>query len=372
MKILLFIFIGLFFNLLSLHSEEQAYLRLHIKGIKYDSLQLVIRTHEESHRISGITTDNQNWLFLYSDSIYERHTHMNIEAQNTDSLIQILGFFIPISGQDTLRVGYFSFERRAVINAQFFLTDRSENVPFFRGRDAIWDVLLVSYNDDKELSLMASSSVGNVYSRFSGGFNDLSYDEVLKRTIEITAAHPSSQYLIARVVSSLNNFRNKDDIKKVFHHFSDDNKSSYFGRKISRFLHTTFFENIYLPSWDTGQIEPIIQDTTKYTLVVFSASWCAPCHRLIPVLKEIHCDLSDYLTIVYISTDEQETVQNWRNLMTEKEIPWRSLLTASNTQGVRERYFIQAIPYALLVHPNGKMERLGVDIRRVYEIVNRD
>ncbi|MDR0681042.1 MAG: hypothetical protein LBG15_04210, partial [Dysgonamonadaceae bacterium] len=37
------------------------------------------------------------------------------------------------------------------------------------------------------------------------------------------------------------------------------------------------FENSILPSWDTGNLEPIIQDTSKYNLVILSASWCGPC-----------------------------------------------------------------------------------------------
>jgi thiol-disulfide isomerase/thioredoxin len=371
MKIFLFIFIGLFFSLSSLYSEDQCYLRLHIKGIEYDSLQLVIRTDGESHRVNGITTDKQSWLFLYSDSIYERHTRMSIEAQNTDSLIQLLGFSIPTSNQDTLKVGDFSFERKAVVNAQFLQTGRYEKLAFFRFRDFIDDDFLVSYDDDKELSLM--SSVRDVYSRFSNAFNDLSYDEVLKKSIEITAAHPSSQYLIARVASTLRSYDSVNDIKKIFQHFSDDNKSSYFGREINRYINMTFFENSFLPSWNTEQIEPIIQDTTKYSLIVFSASWCAPCHKLVPDLKIIHNELQNYMNIIYISLDEQRWVQNWRDFMIKENIPWRSLLAIENIEEIRNKYFVQGIPYSLFVYPDGKMERLDIirenERMRIYEII---
>lgn len=367
------------FCFLPLQANEQAYLQLRIEGKEYDSLYLIIHTSTESHKIKGITEDRKNWFFCYPDSLHERHRDMRLRALENDSMVHTLGFHIPREGQDTLRVGSFSLSRQSSISAQFIRRLKDYNMPFFGFRNWIGDSFLVSFDDDKELSVSALALTKG-YSMFGGGVHYYyqSYEEQLQRYIDMTIANPTSHFLIARVAGTLNNYNSIDDIKKIFSHFSDENRESYFGRRISRFINLTFFENFYLPTWDTNQIEPIIQDTTKYTLVVFSASWCAPCHRLVPILKKIYNDLSDYLNIVYISIDEQRTMQNWRNFMIEKEIPWRSLLAVDNIEEIGERYFVQAIPivpHTLLVHPGGRMERLRLhedsDVMRVYEVIHR-
>ena len=286
-----------------------------------------------------------------------------VKACVAESVSDEWDFLIPWD-QDSLRIGSFSFERQSTVYAQFLRRNKLYNDPFVGFRDWIGDSFLVSYSDDRELLISAIRLMSYSYHQ--------SYEEQLQRDIDMAIANPSSHILMARVAGNLARYRCDDDIRKVFYRFSEENRESYFGRRIRQFLDRYLFENSYLPAWDTGQIEPIIQDTTKYTLIIFSASWCAPCHRLIPVLKEIHSDLYNYLNIIYISTDEQRTVQNWRNLMIEKEIPWRSLLAVDDVRGIKDKFFVQSIPHSLLVHPNGKMERLGVNVRRVYEIVNRD
>ena len=346
--------------------NDKPYLKLRIDGKEYDALYLVIHTTNRGvYEIEGITEDGQNWLFLYSDSIHERHLHMSIRPPENDYRSHILSFYIPRTDQDTLKIGNFSFERQSTIHAQFIRTERNSD----RFREWVSDIFLVSYDNDKELSSIALVLIDG-YNWFNCSY--LSYEEQLQRYVDMTIANPTSHALIAAVATSLFRYRNIDDIKKIFSHFSEENRESYFGGRISQHIYRYMnmaFENFYLPAWDTNQLEPVIQDTTKYTLVIFSASWCAACHRLTPVLKEIYSDLYNYLNIVYISIDEQETVQWWKDRMIEKEIPWRSLLAVDNAGEIMDRYLVMLIPDALLIHPNGKLERLGADVMRVYEVV---
>jgi len=97
-------------------------------------------------------------------------------------------------------------------------------------------------------------------------------------------------------------------------------------------------------------------------LVVFSASWCDPCHKLIPLLKELYKKSHTKLNMVYVSMDKPETVENWKALLKKEEIPWRSVLAADKINEVKLKYTVQAIPLLLLIKPNSIFEQ--IDIRR--------
>ena len=213
------------------------------------------------------------------------------------------------------------------------------------------------------------------YSMFARSRDTLNYDQRLKKYIDFTKGHSNSHYLAAQLFSTLTFYKSRDDISKVFDCFSENNKQSYFGQKIKKYLTETFFENSELPTWDTGVIEPMITDTSKYSLIVFSASWCGPCHKQIPQLKKIYKELNDKLNLIYISLDEEETVNSWKKLMEREQIPWRSLLAAKNVDYIKKKYTAQTIPLSILVYPGSYMETIDVrnnaDLRKLYQMVEK-
>lgn len=60
--------------------------------------------------------------------------------------------------------------------------------------------------------------------------------------------------------------------------------------------------NMSLPTSDKKTYENIIQNTYKYNLVVFTASWCSFCIKKIPILKKIQKDLSSNIILSYAGT----------------------------------------------------------------------
>ena len=192
--------------------------------------------------------------------------------------------------------------------------------------------------------------------------NQLSYEDQLDIDINLTKKYPDSYSLVQYLASGLTRYGSKSDVEKVYHCFSDSNKKSYWGKKIDGFIKNNHFSNSVLPVWDADRSEPIIKDTSKYNLIVFSASWCGPCHKLIPVLKEVLNDLTGKFEIVYVSLDEQGTVEAWKILMKKEQIPWRSVLAMNDVKGIVDKYTAQAIPFSLLVHPNGYTEI--IDLRK--------
>jgi len=209
------------------------------------------------------------------------------------------------------------------------------------------------------------------------GLDPLIYEETVQRQAEFIRQHPNSQIMIGSLYMNMGDYKSKDDVAKLFNNFSPELQQSFYGRKIYRFITPNqVFANQKLSTWDTDKLEKIVQDSSRYNLVIFSVSWCGPCIRQIPIQKEIYRDLGQKLIMTYVSLDDERFVEYWRERMREHEIPWRSLmvLTREKERKIRGDYYIRGFPTALLVHPNTMiMERLNLweeaDRQRLYELV---
>jgi len=136
------------------------------------------------------------------------------------------------------------------------------------------------------------------------------------------------------------------------------------------------FENMLLPTLDGKSNEPVITDFSKMNLVVFTASWCTPCREEIPLLKEIYNDLKTNLIITYITLDDKKTIETFKDLLRNENIPFRTLLASREDEDIRKKYFIvRGIPHVLLVYPDKRMDiieiRDGVQKEKLYAVCKR-
>lgn len=129
--------------------------------------------------------------------------------------------------------------------------------------------------------------------------------------------------------------------------------------------------NEKLENIQTGEQELIISDSTRYTLIIFSASWCNPCHKQLPIQKQIYEKLKDKLNMVTVSLDKKEGIDNWKSFVEQKAIPWRTLI-CKDIKYVQEQYKVPNIPHCKLVYPNLKdIEAFDLwnenDVNRLYD-----
>lgn len=93
---------------------------------------------------------------------------------------------------------------------------------------------------------------------------------------------------------------------------------------------------------------------TDYVLVDFWASWCGPCRRLMPVLKELYTSYhpSGKLEILGVSCDQDEAA--WLQAVEEDELPWLHIRD-QRTEGYNpcDQYGISAIPTTILINREG-------------------
>src|SRR5690606_6018731 len=123
----------------------------------------------------------------------------------------------------------------------------------------------------------------------------------LSSYVDLSKKYPDSRYLISNLSTMLNNFKSKKDVESIYKSLSNKYKNTHWAERIELFLDNTKFQNTSLPTLNKESNEDIIQDTTRFNLIVFTASWCAPCIEEIPILKKIYKDLGKDLVLTYIS-----------------------------------------------------------------------
>ena len=356
---------------------QNRYLDIQLDGVTYDSLYLYGNNVNGNRIKIAAEKINNQWHFTIPDSVYDFLPGFEFAPKSFDYKTMTnndIRLLYP-SGKDTLFASCWSFENNThIIKAHFIDTLEFKNIPFgttingkfesVLGKEVI-DRFIVSEPLSPDLRLRMQHPY---YSYF---WEDTTYTEKVNSYALLASKHPDSRYLITNLATQLGNYKTREDVARVYNHFSETNKQSSWGKMIEKYLNAKLFENILLPDAKTRKLEPIIQDSSKYNLVVFSASWCGPCHRLIPTLKEVYTHLKGEMNITYITIDEETGVKNWNELMQKEQISWTSLLAVNNIESIKDKYYIQGIPHAILVYPDGTMEVIDLykDKERLYSIV---
>lgn len=381
----------LFFLTLILSSNfslaQTKLMQLQLEGKKYETMYLranLYRLNDSSIEIKGKSNDGSNWEFAIPDSIVSHTQWYDIRTGEYDSLQKKVfeAGLIAVYRNDTidgktgrlfplyddkmpvLRMKYVKSEVSNETNYQVtdslimengqLVTDYFLLNPIIEGSDFAIElenpqISMPSLCDDNQVFIYTLDSLSQKY--------------------------PDSRYLMMQA-SVYTVFRaNKTEGKKIYNNFTKANRDTFWGQRMKKYLYTFQFQNMKLPtSTNLKNEEQVIVDSKKYNLIVFSASWCEPCRKEIPILKQVYNDLNRKLDMVYISLDNVKTVAAWQKLINVESIPWRSLSAYENINKVQQQYnVVFGIPCILLVAPNGTAEfldvRIAEDKQRLYQLL---
>ncbi|NSL86963.1 redoxin domain-containing protein [Chitinophaga sp. Mgbs1] len=137
---------------------------------------------------------------------------------------------------------------------------------------------------------------------------------------------------------------------REFRQFSDGLRNSAIGRQVKDFT---------LPD-PAGKPVKFSDLKGKYVLIDFWASWCGPCRKSFPHMREVYQQYKDKNFIIYsISIDKSKA--DWLKAVGEEQNPWLQSLDNINIAG--SGFAITGVPTTYLISPEGEilMKEIGFD-----------
>lgn len=195
------------------------------------------------------------------------------------------------------------------------------------------------------------------------------FTNVEKTFTELITSHKDSWWGPFLMLNTYSYFT--ENQKPIFQNFSKSAQESYYGQKVKEELFPTGFLNQKAPAFEAAtndkkdaNLAQLIKEN-KYTLIDFWASWCQPCRKAIPALKELYGEMnSKGLQIVSISIDKKEA--DWLKAETEEQLKWPSYLDKGATSPA---WKIRTIPAMFLVDDKGVVVAENVTIAQVRELM---
>lgn len=351
--------------------SNETILDVSLIGKEYDNLYLRI-VSDSWGKIEGLQLDKYKWQFTIPDSTYEKAIVMRIAMPSPDSIYHDISFRIfDNNSMEYQDISDFVPDKRYCrLEGEYIETRTSERVAFMGNKRIASDYFMLKNISDNETFMTKLEELKERTSSYK-----LPYDQKVERSFELYKKY-NSQVYISMLSNELSYYKSKKDVQMLFNCFSDSLKQTPAGMKIREYLNLKIFPNEKLISNDSNKEEDIIQDSTKYNLVIFSASWCAPCHKVIPLLKEVYQDLNKEIIFTYITIDESSYIDKWVNLMNKEQIPWRSLrVKDKNMKHIKDMYFVSSIPLTYLVYPDKRFEPVDIrkadDKRKLYDLSDK-
>lgn len=150
----------------------------------------------------------------------------------------------------------------------------------------------------------------------------------------------------------------------LYNKFSDAAKNSFYGRKMKAEIWPVAMigEPVkpFTVKGDDGKDVTLAQllEGKKYVLIDFWASWCNPCRKEIPNVKQQYALYKDKgFDVISISIDKDEAA--WKKALAEEKLEWPNF----RSQEVADLYKVKAVPTMYLIDGEGKIVADGDNAR---------
>lgn len=201
-------------------------------------------------------------------------------------------------------------------------------------------------------------------------------DEAAAITKEITDirlnyadTHPDSYLSIMLISSTMKNGFDAINAEKIYNKLSASIKETPLAKTVINRILETKRTQLGIEASDFTQNDvngkPIkLSDFKgKYVLLDFWASWCAPCRRENPNVKEAYSKYKNQgFEILGVSLDKENAKAAWIKAIADDQMTWKQVSDLKGwSNEVAMLYSVKAIPTNFLIDPQGKI--IAKDLR---------
>ena len=178
--------------------------------------------------------------------------------------------------------------------------------------------------------------------------------------------HPTS-YVTAYVLRVFGRELTTDSLKLVYNRLPQNVKQSSYGKTIAEDLEKrkigipgTMSNNFNAVDIKGNKIS-LANYKGKYVLLDFWASWCVPCRKGNPHLKELYSKYKDKGFEVIGVSDDDRNPEAWKTAVSKDDLPWQHVLrglkivngTPDRSEDINEGFNISTLPTQILIDRNG-------------------
>jgi peroxiredoxin len=234
-----------------------------------------------------------------------------------------------------------------------FQTDFSVSFSALRSQSNQYDETRDSLN--KEYHGRIPDTLNNLLSIIQKGLIQKEHDIY----ISYVKKNPGSYVALWKLIMQLSNGY-QPFYDSLYNVFSDTIKRTYTGMILKQKLdmgRTTcigcrFPDVKFAPVNDLSQKVSLLTRISKYTLIDIWFSHCAPCIEQFPEYKKLYERFRNSgFQLIGVSTDGQDQIQNWKQVIDENKLPWPQYLDRNGI--VASQLSINRWPSNFLIDENG-------------------
>lgn len=330
-------------------------------------------------------------LLLVAMTVVAQDVEYNITGEVRNSLDRMylysMGFYetIPIDSVDVTE-GTFSFHGMAQKDELLAVGDSDRIMPFFNDGTPIKMIVHDNVEDDHVVLAIfefteaseqniklcqVDVAVGNMLSATQGAEGEeLSYLEYATANAERELLLENRESLIpVAFLSDIIDVVDYDSLAILM-----DTTSVYFSHPVMRDIYDYYLmigkRRLGIPYHDASLKDVYGREHRlsdycgrgNYVLLDFWASWCTPCLREIPILKQLYSKYHEKKNFEIVGVSLDNDAKAWQGSIQRLGLQWPQLTDLMVREGEAvQKYGVVNIPANVLLDPEGKI--IGIDLK---------